>query len=120
MSRKINGFAVPSNADVANDSNLFALGDPATGKMFQGTIAQAKAAFSTFKHKYTATGSEGTSLAISEIQGKNIVLIVRESAVIHEVDSAPASAEFSWDDTTITLGAATNPGERFMILYKSY
>lgn len=120
MSRKINEFAVPSDADVANNSNLVPVGDAATGKMFQGTVAQAKKAYGTFPYRYTATGSEGTSLVISEIASKDIVLIVRESAVIHEVFGAPASAEYSWNDTTITLGTPTGPGERFLILYKSY
>lgn len=120
MSKKINEFAIPSDADVANDANLFPIGDPATGQMYQGTVAQAKAAFSTFRKDYVATGSEGTTLTISDLLNKDVVLVVRESAFLHEAVSSPDSSAYTWDNTNIVLGAATNPGERFMILYKSY
>lgn len=70
--------------------------------------------------KYIATGAEGTVLSVPEIVGKKILFITRESALIYKVSSSPISSEFVWNDTIITLGAATTPGERFLILYRNY
>lgn len=69
---------------------------------------------------YTATGSEGTTLSIPDIVGKKILFITRGSAIIYKTSSAPTSSEYMWNDTVITLGAATNPNERFLILYRNY
>jgi hypothetical protein len=70
--------------------------------------------------EYVATGSEGTTLSIPELIGKKILLITRGSAIIHKVSSGPSSSEFTWNDTVIGLGAATNLNERFLILYRNY
>lgn len=115
----INEFDVPSDEVVANDSSLIAFGDPATGRMFKGTVAQAKKAFATFNLKYTTVGTEGSTLTLPELGGKELVMVVRESSIIHEVFTVPDTAEFRWDGTDIELGAAVAPGERFIILYKS-
>lgn len=76
-----------------------------------------------FDVKYVATGNEGntlTSVAIPEIAGKKILLITRESTPIYKVSSNPDTAEYTWNDTDIGLGAVANPGERFLILYRNY
>lgn len=70
--------------------------------------------------KYTATGTEGTTLSIPEIVGKKILFVTRESSPIYKVSSAPTTSEYTWNDTIIGLGAATNPGDRFLILYRNY
>lgn len=70
--------------------------------------------------KYTATGSEGITLSIPEIIGKKILFVTRESAPIYKVSSAPTSSEYIWNDIMMTLGAVTNPGDRFLILYRNY
>ena len=70
--------------------------------------------------EYVAAGSEGTTLSIPDIIGKKILLITRGSAVIYKVSSSPSSSEYTWNDTIIGLGAATNTNERFLILYRNY
>lgn len=70
--------------------------------------------------KYTATGSEGSTLSIPEIVGKKVLFVTRESSPIYKVSSAPTSSEYIWNDTNMVLGAATNPGDRFLILYRNY
>lgn len=70
--------------------------------------------------KYTATGSEGATLTIPEIVGKKVLFVTRESSPIYKVSAAPTSSEYTWNDTIIVLGAVTNPGDRFLILYRNY
>lgn len=70
--------------------------------------------------KYVATGSEGTTLSVPEIVGKKVLFVTRESAPIYKVSNAPSSSEYTWNDTIIGLGAAANPGDRFLILYRNY
>lgn len=70
--------------------------------------------------KYVATGSEGATLSIPEIVGKKVLFVTRESAPIYKVSNAPSSSEYTWNDTVINLGAVTNPGDRFLILYRNY
>lgn len=70
--------------------------------------------------KYIATGNENVTLSVPEVTGKKILLITRENAPIYKVSSNPDPAEFVWDDVIITLGTITNPGERFLILYRTY
>jgi hypothetical protein len=70
--------------------------------------------------KYVATGSEGSILSIPEIVGKKVLFVTRESSPIYKVSSAPSSSEYTWNDTVMGLGAATNPGDRFLILYRNY
>lgn len=120
MSKKINQFATPSNADVADGNKLWPMGDPATGLLYQPTGSQLKAVMQTFKNKYTTTGAEGTTLTISAIANKEIIALYREGSVLYEVSSSPNSLEFIFDGTTITLGlGVTGAGERFLILYKT-
>ncbi len=117
---KIIDFTPVSDGQANDDGKLMAWGHPTSGELYRPTVAQAKKVFGTFRKKYVATGSEGTTLTISEIAAMEVLAIFREGPAIYEVDSDPDPAEFIWDNTTITLGLATNPGERFLILYKNY
>ena len=73
-----------------------------------------------YDFKYTATGNENVTLAPAVLLGKKIIFVTRESAPIYKVNSNPDPAEFTWDNTTVVLGTATNPGERFLFLYRNY
>lgn len=73
-----------------------------------------------YDEKYTATGTEGTTLTIPALAGKKIIFMTRGNAIIYKTSSAPASNEFTWNDTDIGLGAATNSNEPFLILYRNY
>lgn len=73
-----------------------------------------------YDKEYVATGSEGSSLTIAELTGKKIVLIIRENAPLHKVSSNPDPAEYTWDNTVISLGTPVNAGARFLILYRNY
>lgn len=70
--------------------------------------------------KYTATGSEGKALTVPEIAGKKLLLVTREYSPLYRVSNLPAGSEFTWNDTVIGLGLPTMPGERFLILYRTY
>lgn len=121
MSKKINQLDAASNSEVQDDANLFAIANPSTGLAKKATRAQMKLALSAVALQYTATGSEGTTVTIPALAGKDILLILRESGPIFRAESLPmGSAEYTWDDTDIELGAATNPGERFIMLYSTY
>jgi hypothetical protein len=120
MSKKINQLDAGTDADAKNDSYLLAQADPINGLSKKITVAQAKEVFATKSELYTATGSEGTTITIPALAGRQILLIMRESGPIYEVGSSPDSSSFTWDDADIVLGAATNPGERFLILHRTY
>lgn len=121
MSKKINQLDPGTDADAKNDSYLFAQADPINGLSKKITTAQAKEVFTPKAIKYVATGSEGSTLTIPEILGKQVLIIMRESGPIFEVGSSPDSSEFTWDDTDIVLGAPVGgAGERFLILYRTY
>lgn len=121
MSKKTNQLDPTSDAEAKNDSYLLPLADPVNGLSKKMTVAQAKEAFGVKNKLYIATGSEGSTLTIPEIQGKQILTILRESGPIFEVGSSPLSNQFTWDDNDIVLGAAVSgPGEQFSILYRTY
>jgi hypothetical protein len=121
MSKKINQLDAISNTDAKNDSFVLAQAHPTTGLAKKITVAQAKEVFATKAFKYTATGSEGTTLTIAALSGYQILAILRESGPIFEVGASPASAEYTWDDTDIVLGTPVGgAGERFLILYRTY
>lgn len=120
MDKKITGFAVPTDAQTANVNNLWVFGDPVTGLLYKPTADQVRKAFSAYKTKYTASGSEGDTITIAALSGKEILMIAREGQVIYEVSSSPDESEFVFDGTDITLGLDVNmAGERFLILYKT-
>lgn len=70
--------------------------------------------------KYTATGTEGKTINIPELVGKKILFMTRGNAIIYKTSTAPSSNEFTWNDTSIGLGANTNTDEPFLILYRNY
>jgi len=122
MGKTINGLDPVLDSTAANDFQLLPLCDPGTGVSGKMTIAQAKAVFATQKKTYIATGSEGSTLTISELSGKEILLIMRGPGPIYEVDlpASPASDEFTFDDTDIVLGAPVGgAGEKFLIHYRT-
>lgn len=121
MSRKINQLDPITTPNAKNDSWVLAQADPVSGVANKITVAQAKEVFATKSHTYIATGSEGDTLTIPQIQGYQILSIMRESGPIFEVGSSPASNEFTWNDTDIVLGTDVGgAGEHFLILYRTY
>lgn len=120
MSKRTDQLTALTDNQVAEDSRLFPIADPATGQLSKCTNAQLKKALSTHKKKYVATGSEGSTLTIAELAGKNIIAIIRESGPIFETDASPDSVEYIWDGTNISLGNVTGSGERFLILYNNF
>lgn len=75
-----------------------------------------------YDEKYVSTGTEGSIITPLPVKGKKILFIVRENNPIYKVSSNPSSSEYTWNDTSITLGTPVNeiPGERFLILYRNY
>lgn len=121
MSRKINQLDAITSANAKNDSWVLAQANPTTGVANKITIAQAKEVFATKSLTYTATGTEGNTLAIPELSGRQILLIIRESGPLFEVGADPDSSQYTWDDTDIVLGAEVSmAGERFIILHRTY
>jgi hypothetical protein len=121
MSKKTNQLDPTSDTEAKNDSYLLPLADPINGLSKKMTVAQAKEAFGVKSKLYVATGSEGSTLTVSELLGKQILTILRESGPIFEVGSSPLSNQFIWDDADITLGAPVGvAGEQFLILYRTY
>jgi hypothetical protein len=118
--KKAPAFAVPTDEQVANGTMLWVLADPVTGKLYKPTASQVKAVMQGFKTKYTTTGSEGDTLTIAALAGKEILAVYKEGTALYEVTSSPDEQEFVWDDTDITLGQDVDrAGIRFLILYKT-
>lgn len=71
---------------------------------------------------YISNGTEGSVLSVPILVGKKILLMIRENSPYHKVSSAPASSEYVWDNTIVTLGTPVNPEmpERFLFLYRNY
>lgn len=121
MSRKINQLDPITTANAKNDSYVLAQADPVTGVAKKITVLQAKEVYATKSLTYVATGTEGSSLTIPALSGRQILLIMRESGPIFEVGADPESSEYTWDDTDIVLGAPVSmAGERFIILHRTY
>lgn len=121
MSKKTNQLDPTTDADAKNDSYLLPLADPINGLSKKMTIAQAKEAFGVKREIYIADGTEGTTLTIPALAGKQILMIGREMGLIYEVGSSPLSNQFTWDDADIVLGApVSGAGEQFIILYRTY
>lgn len=120
MSKKINQLDPGTDADAKNDSYLFAQADPINGISKKISVAQAKEVFSPKSITYVATGSEIRTITIPELAGRQILSIMRSSGPLFEVGVSPESNEYTWDDISIGLGADTNPGEKFLILHRTY
>jgi hypothetical protein len=117
--RKVNALDPISNVDAANNTRLIPCADPGTGVSEKMTIAQAKAVFSTYTKKYVATGSEASTLTITELADKEITLAFRGPSLIYETASAPAANEFTFDGTNVGLPFDTTAGEVFFFHYKT-
>jgi hypothetical protein len=119
MAKRIDQLPTASNSQVRTLGWLWMIGDPSVGKLYKVTGTQIKSAFGIQTKLYTATGDEGDTLTVSEVDGATILYIQREGGTIYKVDSSPNSAEFTHSGTNITLGTPVSgiPGERFLILY---
>lgn len=116
--KKINELVAASNTESADDTRLFPSADATTGVAKKQTIAQSKDVFRVKKLKYVSDNTEASTLTISTLANRIIILIARESGIIFEVASAPTSSEFTWDNTSIVLGVSVSgSNERFLILY---
>lgn len=121
MSKKQNQLDAATDAESKNDSYLLPIADPVNGISKKMTVAQAKETFGVKAKLYVATGSEGSTLSVTEIQGKQVLTILRESGPIFQVGTSPLSNQFTWDDTSVVLGApVSGAGEQFLILYRTY
>lgn len=76
---------------------------------------------------YEASGDEGTTIdtsaegsVLNVVTGKKILLITREYSPLYKVSSNPNTTEYTWNNTLIVTGLATQPNERFLILYRQY
>lgn|ERR1044072_569082 len=123
MSKKINQLDEATDEEALNDSYLLAIADATNGLAKKMTVSQAKEAYGAKRLKYVSTGSEGATLTLSQLLGKDILMITRGMGVIHlSEDITPESDEYYWDQTSITLGTEVNPdgGEKFTILYRNF
>lgn len=121
MSKKISQLDPATDAEVANDSYLFAIADPTNGIAKKATVAQVKDAYGAKSLKYKAVGNEGVSLTIALLEGVNILAILRSSGPIYLADGmTPDSDEYTWDQVTITLGTQVNSNEKFLIIYCNF
>jgi hypothetical protein len=116
--QKLNQKTSLTDAQVNDDTQLIPIAKSSDGKVYTGTIAQAKLIFGTHDIKYTATGAEGTTLLITALAGKHISAILREAGPVFEVVSGPGTAEYTWDGTNIVFGAPLGVGERLIIFWK--
>lgn len=115
---KIIDWPALSDAQAEDSTRLIASGVTGTGKLFRMTVGQQKKVYSPQTVYYTADGSEGSTLTISALAGRQILGIWKEGLMLYPVASAPDSVSYTFDSTNIGLGLATNPGERYGILYK--
>lgn len=120
MSKKQNQLDPATDTEAKNDSYLLPLADPVNGISKKMTVAQAKEAFGVKREIYTGLGTEGATITIPILLGKQVLMIGREMGIIYEVGASPASNEYTWDDVSIVLGTDINIGERIIILYRTY
>lgn len=118
MGKTVNLLTAAVNDTVANDNRLWSCADPVSGISAKLTSQQVKQVFGTQRYRYAASGSEGTTLTISDLAGRYVLAIYREGSILYDVTVSPDSVEYIWDGTVITFGLALNPGERLLILYR--
>jgi hypothetical protein len=118
LPKRIDELTTADAGQVADDTYLIFLGNPATGELFKTTRDQLVPAVTTtiLKKLYTADGTEGTTLTIADLAGKTMYLVVREGNPLHEAGT-PDEGEYAWDGTNILLGLSTLAGQRFLFLY---
>lgn len=118
MSKKINQLDAATDAEVANDSYLYAIADPINGLAKKASVSQIKNAYGIKSLRYKATGAEGVTITLPQLESKNILAILRSVGVIYETDEPVAEPdEYIWDGINITLGAEANLNEKFNFLY---
>jgi hypothetical protein len=119
MGKRIDQLDPALDALVTDPSSLWVVCDPLDGIAKKATRSQLTAALSGITSlPYVADGTEGDTLSILALDGKTIILIIREGSGLHPVETSPDSLEYSFDGTDITLGLAVNyAGERFLIIY---
>jgi|SRR6185437_12572461 len=118
MGKTVNLLDAADNDTIANDNRLWSCCDPVSGVSLKLTSQQVKQIFGTQRYRYTATGTEGTSLTISDLSGRYVLAVYREGSINYDVVSSPDSVEYVWDGTTFTFGVALGAGERLLILYR--
>lgn len=117
--KKVNQLEALTDEQVDDDSRLWGVGLSSTGKLSKATTQQLKKTFHTKKRLFVAVGDEGTTITLSELAGRDVLIIAREGQVLYEVEEDPGNEEYIWDLTDITLGLETSAGERFLIIYKN-
>lgn len=118
--KKVNQLTSLTDVEFNDDTRQFPVGDAGTGLLKSGTVAQCKLIFGTHAIKYTASGSEGTTLTIPTLSGKDILVILRESGPVYEAVSSPTPAEYTWNLTNIVFGTALGVNERLVIFWKYF
>lgn len=118
MGKKINELVAMTDAESDDNDRQSPSADPITGVAKYETKEQLKNTFMLKRVKHI--GTSGSTITIGALANKDIVFILRETGPIFEVVSSPDPAEFSWDLTTITLGAPQGTGERFLIGYQNF
>lgn len=118
--KRIDELPQATAQQVSDTTMLIMIGDPATGQLYKTTRDALLGSGDIIRnHKYTATGNEGNTLTVPEVQGYSILTIVREGNTMYEVGSNPDSVEFTWNGTTVTLGLPVQrAGERFLFIFK--
>lgn len=74
------------------------------------------AASSDFVFTYTGDGTEGSSISIPSLVGKNIILVIQGTAVCKSA-SSPVPNEYNFSGSTMTFGTPIMSGQFIQILY---
>jgi hypothetical protein len=69
-----------------------------------------------FVYTYTADGTEGSSISIPSLVGKNIILVIQGTAICKSA-SSPVPNEYNFTGSTMTFGAVLTNGQFIQILY---
>jgi len=65
---------------------------------------------------YTADGTEGSSISIPSLVGKNIILVIQGTAICKSATS-PVPNEYNYSGSTMSFGAPLTSGQFIQILY---
>lgn len=69
-----------------------------------------------FSYTYTADGTEGYSIVIPSLAGKNIILVIQGTAYC-SVASTPLPNQYNFTGSTMTFGAPLTTGQFIQIIY---
>lgn len=70
--------------------------------------------------EYISIGIEGGTLTIPTLQGKKILLVLRENSINYKVSNAPDTTEYTWDGINLGFGLLITSVQRFIFLYRNY